>query len=148
MIYFDTAYLAKCYLNEHGSEEVRALATSADRVACCAFGRLELAATIHRNLREGKITARQGRIIHAQIDLDEANRLWTWLPVTEETLDAAVVRLRSLRPGVHLRSADALHLTCAAEHGFKEVFSNDRHLLEAARDFGIKGRDVITPRAG
>jgi hypothetical protein len=26
MIYFDTAYLAKCYLNEHGSDEVRNLA--------------------------------------------------------------------------------------------------------------------------
>jgi hypothetical protein len=56
MIYFDTAYVSKCYLNESGSREVRELASNADRIACCSFGRLELTATIHRNLREGKIT--------------------------------------------------------------------------------------------
>ena len=63
MIYFDTAYIAKCYLNEHGSAEVRNLANEAERVACCAFGRIEFAATVHRNLREGIITPVQNRVI-------------------------------------------------------------------------------------
>ncbi len=91
MIYFDTAYLAKCYLNEHGSDDVRSLAAGSGRIACCAFGQLELAATLHRNLR----------------------------------------------------AADALHLACALEHGFREIFSNDRHLLASAAAFKITGRNVI-----
>src|SRR5450631_2656164 len=98
MIYFDTAYLAKCYLNEHGSEEVRKLAAESARVACCAFGRLELAATIHRNLREGKISRQQCRVIFDQFDLDESNHIWTWLPVTPELLAVATVKFRTMKP--------------------------------------------------
>jgi len=143
MIYFDTAYLAKCYLNEHGSDEVRKLATQTGRIACCEFGRLELAATIHRNLREGKITRAQNRLILDQFDSDEANHVWTWLPVTPELLAGATARFRLLKPSIWLRAADALHLACAVEHGFKEICTNDRHLLAAAAAFKIKARNVI-----
>ena len=143
MIYFDTAYVAKCYLNEHGSTEVRSLAVEAEWVASCSFGRLELAATIHRNLRDGTITPAQNQGIMRQFDSDEANHVWTWLPVTPELLAGAVARFRSLKPSIYLRSADALHLACAAEHDFKEIWTNDRHLLAAAPVFKIKGRNVI-----
>lgn len=144
MIYFDTAYLAKCYLNEHGSDAVRKLAAESGRIACCAFGQLELAATIHRNLREGKITRHQCRIIFAQIDLDESNHICTWLPVSSDLLVTSAAKFRALKPTTYLRSADALHLTCATKHGFKEIFSNDRHLLAAASAFKINGRNAIS----
>ena len=36
---------------------------------------------------------------------------------------------------VFVRSGDALHLACAEEHGFQEVYTNDRHMLQAAKHF-------------
>ena len=41
MIYFDTSYLAKCYLNEPHAEKVRKLAHQADGLACSQLGRVE-----------------------------------------------------------------------------------------------------------
>lgn len=47
-------------------------------------------------------------------------------------------------PGiVFLRSGDALHLACAEEHGFQEVYTNDRHRLATARHFRVTRVDVI-----
>jgi predicted nucleic acid-binding protein len=143
MIYFDTAYLAKCYLNEHGSGEVRDLALSDGRVSCCEYARVELSATFHRNLRQKTITPSEFRMIWNQFDLDEEKKLWTWLPLDAELLADVTVRFRKLSPAVYLRSADAVHLACAVEHGFKKIHSNDGHLLEAAKAFGIKGVNVV-----
>ena len=143
MMYFDTAYLAKCYLNEHGSKKVRDLAVSGGRIACCEFGRIELAATFHRNLRQATISSAEFRLIWKQFDLDEGSRLWNWLPVNPELLADVTKRFRKLAPSVYLRSADALHLACAAEHGFREIHSNDAHLLAAAKAFRIKGVNVV-----
>jgi predicted nucleic acid-binding protein len=143
MIYFDTAYLAKCYLNEHGSPEVKELAAEDGRVACCEYGRIELAATFHRNLRQKSITPAEYRLLWKQFDLDEENGIWSWLPVNQDLLADVTSRFRKLAPLVYLRSADALHLTCAAQHGFKKIHSNDAHLLAAAKAFGIKGVNVV-----
>lgn len=145
MMYFDTAYLAKCYLNEHGSKEVRDLAIIGGKIACCEFGRIELAATLHRNLRQKTISSSRFRLLWKQFDLDEQNHLWTWLPVNRELLADVTMRFRKLAPSVYLRSADALHLACAVEHGFREIHSNDGHLLAAAKAFRIKGVNVVPP---
>ncbi len=143
MIYFDTAYVAKCYLNEHGSPEVNEIAAEDGRVACCEYGRIELAATFHRNLRQKSITPAEFRLLWKQFDLDEANGIWSWLPVNQELLADVTHRFRKLAPSVYLRSADALHLVCAVQHGFKKIHSNDGHLLAAAKAFGIKGVNVV-----
>ena len=44
---------------------------------------------------------------------------------------------------VFLRSGDALHLACAEEHGFQEVYTNDRHMLKASRHVQLAGVNVL-----
>jgi len=48
----------------------------------------------------------------------------------------------SLSAKVFLRAADALHLTCAAEAGLRDVYSSTRHLVAAAPHFGLRAVTV------
>src|SRR5260221_7978566 len=52
MTYFDSNYVAKCYLNELRSPAVRQLAQSQNSLCCSEFGRIEVVSTFHRNWRE------------------------------------------------------------------------------------------------
>ena len=145
MIYFDTTYLAKCYLTDTGHEAVRRLAASADAIACCEIGRIELAAAAHRAWREERITKAMYQVIRQQVDEDERRNAWVWLPVTSALLKRTAKWMDSCGPKTFIRASDALHLACAAEHGFTDVYSSDRHLLAAAATFGLCGRNVIPP---
>lgn len=143
MIYFDTAYLAKCYLNEIGSGEVRALAASASGIACCQIGRVELAAVFHRHLREGKITKATFRVLFSQFEEDEAQGLWKWLPLPDSLAKSAAGAFKSLDHTLFVRGSDALHLMCAVANGFREIYTNDRHMLATAAAFGVQGKNIL-----
>ena len=145
MIYFDTAYILKCYVKEHGWERIRALACDHDRIACSVYGRLELHAALHRKLREGELTEQQHDIVRRQLSVDESVRLWQWIPLSATTMNAVVDTFAGLSRRVFLRTGDAVHLLSAREIGCAAVYSSDRHLLAAAPHVGLTGRDVIGP---
>lgn len=63
--------------------------------------------------------------------------------MTADLVRQACVVVEGLSGSVFIRSADALHLACAKEQGFAEIYSNDRHLLAAAPHFGLTGKNVI-----
>ena len=65
MIYFDAAYVAKCYLNEPGADRVREVAYGADGLA-----------------RECHVTRREMRAILKDFEEDEQNGVWQWFGVT------------------------------------------------------------------
>ncbi|MCC5805447.1 MAG: type II toxin-antitoxin system VapC family toxin [Opitutales bacterium] len=141
--YFDSAYIAKLYLSESGSEAVRELAANLKAIACCAHGRVEVAYVFHRKLREGAIDREGLQARMDQLRLDTLRGFLRWLPMDNAIFEAAADRVRDLKADVWLRAADALHLACARENGFETIFSNDRHLLAAASHFGVKASDVI-----
>jgi predicted nucleic acid-binding protein len=143
MIYLDAAYLVKCYVLEPGSAAVRSLASNAGRVGCCAYGRAEVAAAVHRKVREGQLAAADRGIVLEQMRLDDRNQVICWFPVTTGLLDAVARAFETLPAGVLLRAGDALHLACAREQGFAEVYSSDRHLLTAAPAFGLVGCNAL-----
>jgi predicted nucleic acid-binding protein len=142
MIYFDTSYLARLYVADPGWEKVRVLAKT-DRLACALHGRAEAIAAFHRKFREG-IVSRSGIAgLLKQFESDCAAKAFEWLPVTSNVLGLVGKCYAALPATVHLRAADALHLACAAENGFKELYSNDTHLLSGAQFFGLKGVNIL-----
>jgi uncharacterized protein len=142
MTYFDAGYIVKCYVNEAGSDEVRRLAGERDRIACSEFGRMELHSALHRKLREESLSREQLDVILRQLDLDESERLWTWLPLSERLMSDVASLYRALPPGVWLRTGDAIHLVSARMHSFDEIWSGDARLVAAAPHLGLAGRSA------
>ena len=137
MSYFDSAYIAKFYVDEPDSDRVRNLAETLGRVHCSAFGRLEVAGVFHRKWREGAFTRGQFVEVSAQFVDDCAVDLWTWFPVTDALISTAAESIRAMGKRITIRSADALHIICAREHGLRRIYTNDRLMLLAAPAFGI-----------
>jgi predicted nucleic acid-binding protein len=146
VIYFDAAYIAKCYLNEPGADRVREVAYGADGLASCELARLEFASILKRHVRERHVTRREMTTILRDFVEDEQNGVWKWLGVTSALLEKARTAVIKIPGTVFLRSGDALHLACAEEHGFQEVYTNDRHMLKAARHFHLTGVNVISEK--
>jgi len=143
MIYLDTSYIVKCYLHEPGTEQVLAWLAGKQGLSCCRHGRLEFVAAVNRHVRENRLSSRDGHTVFRKLELDERAGLWRWFSVTDQLLQHACHRMENMPPGVFLRAADALHLACAAEQGFQEVYSHDQHFLAAATHFGLAGLDII-----
>lgn len=138
MGYLDSGYIAKFYVDERDSSAVRRLAESLGEVHCAALGRAEVSAALHRKLREGVLDGAAFREVLAQFEGDCAGGLWTWLPVTSRVLSATVETIRRIPKSVFLRATDAIHLACAREGGFVEVYTGDRHMAGAAEHFGVR----------
>ena len=141
-LYFDTAYLGKCYWNEPGGSMVRELAQRADGLYSSAICIAEMACLAHRKLRHGPITPVDA-VIRQDLFLDDVNSgVITAMPVTDRLLRRVKATTRALPPACYLRTFDALHLVTAADSGSGEVWTIDRHMLAAAPYFGLVGLSV------
>ncbi|MBV8207987.1 MAG: type II toxin-antitoxin system VapC family toxin [Acidobacteria bacterium] len=144
MIYFDTSYLVRLYYDDPGAAAVRELAAT-DHLACSVHGQAEMLAAFHRKLREGAIRAPAYAALLDQLKAHIRAGAFQWLAHNDETMALIRSVYRKLPPKVFLRGADAIHLGSAAQAGFRAIYSNDLHLLAAARHFGLQGRNVISP---
>lgn len=141
--YYDAAFLCKWIFPESNSEKVIIHASELDHLVCAMHGRAEFAATCHRKMREDSATKIQVEEALQQLYQDTKSGFLKWLPLTEKHLARVEHAFRHAPKDLFLRASDALHLAAAAEHGFKEIFSNDRHLLAAAPIFGLKGKNLL-----
>jgi predicted nucleic acid-binding protein len=142
MIYLDTSYILKCYINEPGTSQVLALVQGGSGCSSALHGRIEFWSGIHRHVRDKKTSIQQARSIWRQFEQDERSGIWRWFALTEGVVKRACGAFEKLAPNVFLRSGDALHLACAAENGFLDVYSGDRVLVAAASHFGLNGISV------
>ncbi len=141
--YFDTSYLVRLYLQDRGFEGVRKLAGAGRTIASAWHAQAEIVAAFHRAFREGRLQHGTYLSVLEQFINDSRDGLYHWLPLTDAIQQRLEQFFRKAPGTTFLRAADALHLACAAEHGFTEVYSNDRHFLAVAPLFGLRGVNVI-----
>lgn len=141
-MYLDTCYIAKFYFNEAESARVRDLVKNADAIRSSVWAMAEFHAVIHRQLREGAISARDARLVAARFSAHVEAGLWSLVPVTEALLRRTSALMVSAPKELFLRTADAVHLATASELGERDVWTSDRHMLAAASYFGVAGRSV------
>jgi predicted nucleic acid-binding protein len=142
LIYFDTTYIGRLYFQDAGWESVRELALT-DEIGSAVHGRAEAVGIFHRKLREHAIVRSQLTELIEEFDKDCKRAAFEWLPLSPAVFDRVTAVYRELPETLSLRAADALHLACAAENRFKEIYSNDSRLLAAAPHFGLKGINII-----
>jgi predicted nucleic acid-binding protein len=140
--YFDTAYIAKCYLNEPDSKPVRDLAFSLDGLYSSAWCIAELACVFQRHVREAHLTRAQANRLRDFFLEDVQDGVWSLLPISERFLFRVESLVSTLPKSMYLRAGDAIHLAAAQGAGFTEIWSNDRNLLKAAPSFGLTGKSV------
>jgi predicted nucleic acid-binding protein len=136
--YLDSGYIVKFYVDEPDSPRVRQLAEASGEVHCVALGRAEVAAALHRKLREGVFREAAFREVIAQFEDDCSGNLWTWIPLTATIVAATVAVIRQVPKSVFIRGSDAIHLACARESGFTEVYTADRDMALAAPHFSVR----------
>lgn len=142
-LYFDSNYLFRLYSSESGAAEVQVLADQAASLVTAWHGRAEMASILLRKRREAALTDLAVEEIRRQMQDDLDLGAVEFLPLSDSVMTRLEAVLATAPATTNLRAADALHLACAAEHGFTEVHSNDRLFLAAAPLFGLKGVNVI-----
>ena len=140
-VYFDSALVAKFYLNEPGRDTVRRLARTSGVVMSSGITLTEVSAAFHRKWREGWVTAGVFKALQGQFVHDANAGLWKLAHPTEALLRDVQAAFARLGRSIFVRSLDAIHLVTARAEGFERIYSNDRHLLAAARHFGLEGVD-------
>jgi predicted nucleic acid-binding protein len=144
-VYFDSALVAKFYVNESGRDAVRRLARRAGSVATSGIALAEVAAAFHRKLREGSIDSHAFGALQGQFHHDVTRGLWTLIGPTPALLQQVQVLFARLDRSVFLRSLDAVHLMTAKAEQFDHLYSNDMHLLAACSSVHLKGINPIAP---
>lgn len=140
LLCFDSCYVLKLLCREADSDAVVALVGEDSAMACAAHGRAEVVVALHRKVRNGELSDADCRAALDRLELDGASGKLVWLPVREAAYRILTSVYARQEKGLPLRSADALHLACAAEHGFSTVWSSDRQMIAGAKAFGIECR--------
>ena len=104
--YFDTVYIAKCYLNEPDSKPVRDLAFRSDDLYSSAWCIAELACVFQRQVREDQLTRAQADRLRGFFLEDVQNGVWSLVPISErfqfrvESLVSALPKSMHYAPGM------------------------------------------------
>ena len=131
-VFFDASAVAKRYVEESGSEEVRQWCDRDTELPLSVVVVPELISAFCRLRREGKITRRQYTALKEQLLLDIVDALV--VDTTPQVLSQAVLALESHT----LRGMGAIHVGAAVECGAHAFVTADRQQASAARAMGLE----------
>jgi len=131
-VFFDSSALAKRYIEEKGSDRLQAIISSASALGVSVICIPELIYALCRRRRETRLSSRQYRDAKAAVfaDIEDASVIG----ISEEVIARSVELLEHFP----LRSADALHIACAAEWSAELFVSADERQARAARAHGLQ----------
>ena len=135
--YMDTSALAKWYIPERRSLEVRDYAIGAGPLAISWLTVLEMKSLLARRRRAKQLDAEiEARVFatlsdHVRLGYLERHDL------NSGTFEAAL-NIMSMLPSIPLRTLDALHLAVAMEFSASEFVTADGVLLAAADSLGLR----------
>ena len=131
-IFFDSSALAKRYIEEKGSDRLQAIISSASALGVSVICIPELISALCRRRRERRLSSQQYRDAKAALfsDIEDASVIG----ISEEVIARSVELLEHFP----LRSADALHIACAAEWSAELFVSADERQARAARAHGLQ----------
>jgi hypothetical protein len=135
-VFFDTSALAKRYVEEEGSETVRALCAEADALGASVLVVPELISTLCRLVREGRLSSEDYRSLKSAVkaDLSDADLC----DLSQEVYRQAL-RCLELHP---LRTLDALHVGSALTYHPDLFVSADHRQADAAGREGLAVLDL------
>lgn len=133
-LFFDTSALAKRYVEEVGSEQVRILCAQADSLGVSILVVPELTSTLCRLVREGRLSPESYGSLKAALLADLADA--DLCDLTQETFEQTL-RCLERHP---LRALDALHVGSALVYQPDLFVSADRRQVKAA---GREGLGVV-----
>lgn len=139
IIYCDTSILAKRYIEEKGSHEVKKLLEQATEIVTSALSELELCSFTERCKKTSRIPSPACRRMVAAIDKDFKEEAFNIVEISREIflLAKQIIRRRYLRP------PDAIQLATASDfnrrlHGQMLFCCADQTLLHVAPLEGLR----------
>jgi predicted nucleic acid-binding protein len=135
-VFLDSSALAKRYVQEPDSDRVEAILSSASAMGVSVICLSEVVSALCRRRRENELTRQQ--YLEAKRGLFSDIEDASVVGITDQVI-ARAVELLERWP---LRSADSLHVACAAEWSAQLFVSADNRQCSAARAYGLRVEEL------
>ena len=136
MDYFDTSFLTPLIREEKTSSRIAHFMSrlQAGDFAISRWTEVEFASLLARDVRMGTLTSDQARAADALFE-DVIGESFVVLVPAADDYDRARRYLQHYEIG--LRAGNALHLSIAANHGARTIYSLDKTMIKAGRMLGL-----------
>ena len=135
--YIDTSLLVKRYVTEPGSDELDAyLLDMQPSLFVSELSRLELASTLARKQREGRMTKLHHAALRQQADEDVLAGSLRLIQLESSVIRQGLSLMSTLDQAI--ATLDAIHLASALHQGVEVFMTDDKQLGRAALEAGLQ----------